>query len=395
MTSQRNNAIPVVAFIDAKKCVVDTNSNQPRSRVSSLSSFFSTNSFDEGSHEMFGFRRFARSYLVGSEKSGKKTINKPEVQCINSNWNNESKGTYVINVDGLATSSSHRKSTSAQKSFGRNMNPEARTNTQRLNVNGELVDYELDVFGVPQKIPDLFKEECGTDVVTQGKPVYSASSSEEEPSDTNLRPKSIILERIPRNTGLGSILSQVCGGPLERVEVHRTGSDATLKRVELRFLTNEGARSFMKFGRTNMFKINGIHLNPEWGKCTDAKGYFTKGSSGDSFDEDIGICRCLVLKKYITTNKKFKHGENIKGFISDSLDVAEIKRDFGISGEILEIAPIVSRKLCISISYYSIDSAMRTMDDYENPNSYLHKKYFRHWAVWYGKDITDRPCIEL
>lgn len=395
MTSQRNNEIPVRALLDSKKCMMDTNLNPPRSRVSSLSSFFSTNSFDESSREMFGFRRFARSYLLGSEKSGKKNVIKPESQCTNSNLNKESKGTCVINVDDLATSTSHRKTASTQKSFGRNMNPEASTNIQRFNVNGELVDYELDIYGVPQKIPDLFKEEGGTDIVAQGKLLYSASSSEEEPSDTIIRPKAIILERIPRSTGLGSILSQVCGGPLERVEVYKKDSDDSLRRVELRFLTNEGARSFMKFGRTNMFKINGIHLNPEWGKYTDSKDDSMKGSSGDSSDEDIGICRCLVLKKYITTNKKFKHGDNPKGFISDSLDIEEIKRDFGISGEILEIAPIVSRKLCISISYYCIDSAMRTMDDYENPNTYLHKKYFRNWAVWYGKDITDRPCIEL
>lgn len=389
MTASRNNSIPAYVYLDGKRNVENLQLNQGRSRVSSISSFFSSSTMeDNGNHELFGFRRFARNHLLGSEKSTRfKTARQ-------SNLPNEQSSDNCYAQMNAVPHQLQFKSTTNKNKLGMNMDQEPSTKTHRLNVNGEMVDYELDVFGVPQRIPDLFQEDNAYAAV-DGENIYVTSSSEDELLENNVRPKAIVLGNIPKRTGIASILAQIHAGPLENIIVH-TDDEQALKKIELDFLTHEAAYSFMKYGRTNMFKINGQHLTPEWGKSSEHKT--KKGNEWDdqqSSSDDQDFCRSLIMKKYINCTKRTKYSEAYKKSPLEPLNLSEIKQDFGTFGEILEITPVVSRKLCISINFFNMESAMKAMKEYENPNSDLHKAYFNNWAIWYGKDITDRPCIAL
>ncbi|GAV54984.1 hypothetical protein ZYGR_0AS03070 [Zygosaccharomyces rouxii] len=389
MTASRNNGIPAYVYLDGKRNVENLQLNQTKPRVSSLSSFFSTSTMeDNGNHELFGFRRFARNYLLGSDKSTKfKTARQGNLPNEQSSYN------CYAQVNAAPHQLQFRGNASNNKP-GMNMDPEPSIRTQRLNVNGEMVDYELDVFGIPQKIPDLFQED-NVYTTMDGENACVTSSSEDELLENNVRPRAVVLGNIPKSTGIASILAQLHGGPLENIAIH-TGDAQTLKKVQLDFLTHEAAYSFMKYGRTNMFKINGQHLTPEWGRISDHK--IKKSNEWDdqqSSNEDQDFCRCLIMKKYINCAKRTKYSDAYKESPLEPLNLSEIKQDFGNFGEILEITPVVSRKLCISVNFFSMESAMKAMREYENPTSNLHKAYFDNWAIWYGKDITDRPCIAL
>lgn len=389
MTLQRDeNLIAENKVFDAIKNRENSNSNLSRSRVSSLSSFFSTSSVDQKSHSVFGFRKFAKTYLAGSGKSSKRSSSKLTDRLESSFTSRHSinRPTYV---EGFFPARHQERKSYAdfQRQLEKN---ELEVSAKIQKVAEGVVDYHLDIYGVPQKVPDLSKGESDSDsgVFMQ----FDDEVCEEKPLKDEQPSRSIVLANIPNNTGLGSILSQICGGPLESVLLCKNEAENLARRAELNFLTTEGARSFMKFGSTNLFKINGVHLVPCWANQPDA---MVPALSAELFEEIPEVCRCLIMKKYATNTKRYKHGESSKDPPPDVLDMAEIRHDFGLFGTVQDIAPIVSRKLCISVSFYSVHSAIRAMNDYEDPTSVFYKKYFKNWAVWYGKDITDRPCFEL
>lgn len=203
----------------------------------------------------------------------------------------------------------------------------------------------------------------------------------------------IVINDIPLNTGLESILNQIYGGSIAKVEPQFYDSDlGRLKKIEIKFVSPEGAQEFMKYGCSNLFKVNGIHLNPQWTLKEDALLYEKVFKSLTSQTKSEKVCRCLILKKYPTKNN-LRYVQISKQPPLDTIDVIEIRRDFEKYGPILDITPVISRKLCISIIFYDILSAMKAMQSYEDKLSYTHEKYYKSWAIWYGKDLTDRPAI--
>ncbi|QLL30956.1 hypothetical protein HG536_0A07710 [Torulaspora globosa] len=391
MSIRRDETITANRFFDAIKNPENNNLNVARSRVSSLSSFFSTSATDGESRSIFGFRKFAKACLLGSGKSGKRNTSKIFTDQNVPNITYRQDNTVLNGSEGFLYGVSGEKL--SYSNYQRQLEKNGADNiarTRQINLGSEVFDYQLDSYGVPQRIPDLFKEDNDTEI--KDSVISSTSSNEDKLTEGKFEQRSIVLANVPRSTGLSSILSQVCGGPLETILLHRSEIDRTLIRVELDFLTRDGAVSFMKYSRTNLFKVNGVHLVPEWKKLSELQ----LPPLSDEFLEEIPeVCRCLIMKKYASGNKKYRHGDNSKEPALDNLDISEVKRDFEVFGEIQEIAPIISRKLCISISFYCVHNAIRAMDEYENPASQLYRKYFKTWAVWYGKDITDRPCTEI
>lgn len=379
------NLIVGSKFYDKMRNSENRSSNLPRSRVSSLSSFFSSSSVDQKPQSVFGFRRFAKTYFLGS---GRRTSSKL-VGNQSSNLSTRQSVNRVSYLDRQLPLRTQEMIYDAKGQQQANGNEREATIGMQKGTEGVL-NYRFDLYDVPRMVSDLSNEESNPEsaavinfncILDVGYPYEDKNSS-----------RSVILAEIPVNTGLGSILSQICGGPLEAVLTDRSGSDNGLTHVRLDFLTTEGARSFMKYGSSNLFKINGVHLVPEWAKHTET---MSPALSAEFFEEIPEVCRCLIMKKYMNGVKRYKHNDPSKDSVPDILDVAEIRRDFAVFGKIQDIAPIVSRKLCISISFYSVHSAIRAMDEYEDPTSTLNKKYFKNWAIWYGRDITDRPCIEL
>lgn len=389
MTTQRDETITANRYFEAMKNSENNNANAARSRVTSLSSFFSTSAIEGESRSIFGFRKFAKACLLGSGKTSKRNSSKISTEQCGPHLSCRQDNSVLNGTDGRAITSEKLCFAKYQRQLEKN-GVDTTPKIRRGNVVSQLFDYQLDSYGVPQRVPDLFKEEIIAGI--KDSVIYTTSSDEDELCEEKFERRSIVLVNVPRSTGLSSILSQVCGGPLETILLHRSEIDNTLIRVELDFLTSNGAVSFMKYGKTNLFKVNGLHLVPQWKKVSEIQ---RPALSDEFLDEIPEVCRCLIMKKYASGGKRYKHGEHSREPMIDNLDIKEIKRDFEAFGQIQDISPIVSRKLCISVSFYCVHDAIQAMDDYENPSSQLYRKYFKTWAVWYGKDITDRPCIEI
>lgn len=214
----------------------------------------------------------------------------------------------------------------------------------------------------------------------------------------------IHLHKMPTNTGLHSILSQVYGGPLEKVSVLKNeDSTSSVKCIQLHFATHDGARKFIEYGRTNLFEVNGQHINVEWApqninvnsnanfECIKA---FVDPKKNEA-REVRGARRCVILKRNSANDTALGSRRNLsssKQFLHP-LDVKELRKDFERFGEIVEITPMISRKLCISIHYYDVRSAISVIENYNQTNTYFNRKYHGDWTLAYGRDVTDRPCF--
>ncbi|KAK6458576.1 uncharacterized protein RJT20DRAFT_4168 [Scheffersomyces xylosifermentans] len=207
----------------------------------------------------------------------------------------------------------------------------------------------------------------------------------------------VVISGIPNSAEVNGVLSQVYGGPLERLVFHENGGSHTL---ELYFLFPDHAKRFMAYATcTRLFIVNGVPLTVEWASKSNTEDL-------DSFHplvpkpllQDVvhhGSRRCLIFSKVIAGKKirepnKMFYPEPTTHF-SKNLNISEIKNDFSKFGAILDICPVISRKLCFSLQYADIRSAILAKMEVELDGSTINMKY-GGWYVWFGRDITDRPC---
>jgi len=246
-------------------------------------------------------------------------------------------------------------------------------------------------------------------------------------SSTNLKPQEIhqLSKPIPGRrvvqlknfssfVGIKSVLAQVCGGPLERVAIIRSGSSSSqqlqlqtnynqLKNntLELWFLYPHDADSFMTFCSSGMFLINGFHYEPQWApKHHQHKPHETYHLQPDeSVSEQMinhGARRCLILKKYIPKRVKpsSKHLYPSPNSHLSELNIEEIKFDFTTFGKIIDVTPVISKKLCVAIHFFDVESAINAKKSFLDHSSGFYMKY-REWTLWYGKDPAEKPCINI
>ncbi|QHS76331.1 Ssp2p [Saccharomyces paradoxus] len=344
------------------------------SRRSSFFSFFNDSSGSNG-NELIGFRRFAKAYLFGGEAGSCGTDSYTPVRA---NVNKRRPKKEDRNVQQLWKRQHH--SQGCFFSIDGDSNKETEAPVNKFYENGEYINQDLVVKG------KIYPEETGV----ADKKIAGCQNP------GFLKTRSISINDIPRGTGISSVLSQVRGGSLERIVVYRYDTpERSLHKVDLFFLNYDGAQSFMRYAKTNIFKVNGVQLKPEWIFLESTYENVMKEQSVNRIVEgEKLISRCLIVKKSSTKTTLNKSNLD-KGQTLENIDIRELEKDFQNFGEVLEITPIVSRKLCISIFFYDISSAMRAMEEYEQKGSYLNNKYFKTWTIWYGKDITDQPCIDL
>ncbi|CUS20406.1 LAQU0S01e05886g1_1 [Lachancea quebecensis] len=212
-----------------------------------------------------------------------------------------------------------------------------------------------------------------------------------------------ILE-LPQGVGIQSLLSQVYGGPLEKVHVSKDSRDTLTKGVQLHFLFNEDAKSFISYGLSNNFRINGFIVKPQWAPkstCSLSNMNFgevkdmvtTNASTGRQ--EGTRTRRCIVVKKTGCTKSPRSRQLHSNRQSLCSFDFKDLRKDFEQFGEIAEISPMISRKLCVSVSFYDIRSAINALESFEKPDSFMHKKYNQDWTMAYGRDTTDRACYHM
>ncbi|CAB4253240.1 similar to Saccharomyces cerevisiae YOR242C SSP2 Sporulation specific protein that localizes to the spore wall [Maudiozyma barnettii] len=204
-------------------------------------------------------------------------------------------------------------------------------------------------------------------------------------------PTRVVVKHIPKEIGIDNVVSQIKGGPLRQISCIDTPQE--YKEAVIDFIYPQDATEFLKYANTNLFKVNGIHLQACL--CTDNE---TKEKnlahllSLTSKNKDPQITRCLILKK----NGKKRVVKRYSNGSSNSLlpfDPQEILDDFSVFGELQGLTPIISRKLCVSVLFMDVFSAMQAMRSLQDINSFLHKKYYKTWAIWYGPDLTEQPCL--
>ncbi|CAI2028615.1 hypothetical protein SEUBUCD646_0H02750 [Saccharomyces eubayanus] len=344
-----------------------------RSRKPSFFSFFNDTSSSNG-NELVGFRRFAKAYLFGDETDSCGTDSYTPVKAIA----NKRRSKKEHKNDQQLWKRQHN-SQGCSFFIEDDINKKAETAVKDLYGNGKYNGHD-----------SVFKGAQYTEETEYNEKATEAQNS------TFPKTRSVSINDIPRGTGIGSVLSQVRGGSLERIVVYRYDTpERSLHKVDLFFLNYDGAQSFMKYATTNIFKVNGTHLRPEWIFLESTYENIMKEQSVNRIlDEEKLISRCLIVKKSSSKTIVTKPSQD-KSQSLENIDIQELEKDFQNFGEVLEITPIVSRKLCVSIFFYDISSAMRAMEEYEQKGSYLYNKYFKTWTIWYGKDITDQPCIDL
>ncbi|KAI5950592.1 hypothetical protein CANMA_005252 [Candida margitis] len=234
----------------------------------------------------------------------------------------------------------------------------------------------------------------------------------------------VVLSNLDASMGINSIIQQVCGGPLEKVV------KVSSHRVKLYFIFPQQAKQFYQYGSaTGLLKVNGTRLNVSWEEedyqealqkqKEDVENYNlsignfkgninSKGMALDSsftltralYNEILtnGCRRCLIVSRIIV-GKKIRPGDKMfypepEIHYSQDLQIKNIREDFEQFGEVMDIGSVISRKLSFSVFYYDIKSAIKAKTEFETNGSTLHRKY-KDWAIWYGKDITDRACFVL
>lgn len=253
--------------------------------------------------------------------------------------------------------------------------------------------------------------------------------------------KIVAITQIGKPLSISSLLSQIYGGPLEKVELvlrdqqrHFYNDDSLYQTEErtdwskvsvfLYFTCNEDAMSFYRYSKSDMFKVNGDSLNTLWMPDVD-EDVDEGGNKGQQIQlrrrqlqQAMGGAerarRVLVLKRPIE-EKAYNRGPISHSFtrknghlslvsechttVKHNLDIdpKEIKRDFGEYGHLIEVFPIVSRKLSFGVHYYNVASAILVKRVLENATEErfsavdleMRRKYGA-WHVWYGRDPTER-----
>ncbi|CCD24935.1 Ssp2p NDAI_0E01190 [Naumovozyma dairenensis CBS 421] len=298
--------------------------------------------------ELFGFRRFTRTYILSSSKerkTGKKSGSSDIsiIQCSSKSTN------YYNCLTGLPLSKRIKT------------DPKSKEILCHISLKAE------------PKIQ-----------------AYTADDSKyiEESHFANVTDKQrrmIIIRNIPKETGIHSIVAQISGGPIENFnfyQQHKLSSPSNVLKIA--FIASEGAQQFMKYGNTNLFKVNGIHLKPEWfvdsNLCIPSKTVPSKTLLNYN-----GKCRCLFMKQLPLKDH----------LVLNSLYLKRIRSDFECFGEIVDISPLISRRPCLYIQFYDIYSAVRVLEAYEDRHSRIHQQYFEKWSIYYGKDLTDTACYQL
>lgn len=210
----------------------------------------------------------------------------------------------------------------------------------------------------------------------------------------------VVIKDITGMCGAKSVVSQICGGPLERIVFHEHKKDST---IELYFIFPEHAKKFYNYGTsTGLLVLNGGFLSLEWANRTNTHDFEHYHPSVPKYLMNeisfYGARRCLIFSKSVpdklTRHSYVMHYPSPRTHLSKDLDIEEIKKDFAAFGEIIDIASVISRKLCFCLNFADIRSAIIAKKECELEGSLFNSKY-NNWSIWYGKDPTDRPCLTI
>lgn len=211
----------------------------------------------------------------------------------------------------------------------------------------------------------------------------------------------LVMKNIPAKVGIDSIMSQIYGGPLERLILHH---DLKSSWAEISFIKPHHAQQYYNYGtKTGLLIINGIKLTLEWADASNTENMTNEHPPISKYllneIDNHGSRRCLIFTKDVfqknlikSTNKL--HYPDPKIHLSKGVNFRNIKRDFGHFGELVSINPVISKKLSFSIVFADIRSTIIAKRVCETKGTKMNSCY-GDWNIEYGKDSADRPCLTV
>lgn len=193
--------------------------------------------------------------------------------------------------------------------------------------------------------------------------------------------------------GMNDVLSQVCGGPLEKVVKY---DQCTSEVLEIHFIYPSHAHKFYNYtNTTGFFVVNGHKLRVDWVPCPE-HAIVKKSLMHDV--KVYGARRCLIFSKEIPgkplrrLNSIYYPSPTLN--YSPDLCIETIKRNFSDFGALVGITSIISSKLSFSLHFFDIESAIFAKSECEEEGTDLHAKY-KSWSIQYGKDPTEKTCMVI
>lgn len=221
------------------------------------------------------------------------------------------------------------------------------------------------------------------------------------PSSTGLekplQKRVVVISGLPQKVSVPAVVAGICGGALEKIVYY----DKMKPELEVYFLSPGSAAKFYEYATTSgLFNVNGNRVKVSWAENTDgSKGhapipvYLAEEVEAFHASRVITFSKATKTKTSKVTLSKRIHPKATDHFVKD-FNVESIKWDLVQFGGIVEVTPVVSRKLSVSIQFTDIRSAILVMHAMEQKTSMLHSKYSL-WTARYGKDPADRPCLCL
>lgn len=204
----------------------------------------------------------------------------------------------------------------------------------------------------------------------------------------------VSLSGMTPSTSLAAVVGAVCGGALEKV----THSPET-QRVDVHFLRALDADNFVRYATLALFTgVNGTVLRVAW--APNSRGLKTGHSPVPRYIteevESYHASRTITLSRSVvkTPSKvaaKRRYPDALENFTA-TFNVDALRWDFAQFGVIIEVTPMVSSKLSVSVQFADIRSAVLAMHTLRQRGSLMHLKYAR-WTSKFVRDATQRPCL--
>lgn len=222
-------------------------------------------------------------------------------------------------------------------------------------------------------------------VVAANKPKSSVSAGRSSVTPTTQQlslgsNERLVILTVDPSWSAHSVLSQVCGGPLERIR--RSGHS-----LELCFLHSACAQRFYFYTRSGQFVVRGQFLEAS---CPQDVSLFSAPSEDLRNDPDYrdailhGARRTISIHTFV--------GGADRRLTASRVTVRELKAIFESVGTVLNIRPMFARKsVAYAIQYEDVLSAIRAKNAFDHglaPFSSLGS-----WTANFVKDSTERPCV--
>ena len=362
------------------------------SRITSLTSMWSDNTYSE-KNEKVGIRRLARACTKSLSQWNSGILNsEDEGNDLSTRY---SRNSYLSNRSLLEAD--YKKLSHVEKKHENEIELRKlrKLHFDRPTSTGESTrNQQRKALGISK--PSL--ENIANNSVRE--PKLDVTKTTRKPLDLFQPKRVVVIKDMIKTCGAKSIISQICGGPLERIVFHEHKQGLIM---ELYFIFPEHAKNFYNFGsNTGLLILNGERLAIEWANRTNTNEVehchpFVPKYLMHEINY-YGARRCLIFSKTVpdklTRRSHTMHYPSPKTHLSKDLDIEEIRKDFAAFGEIIDIASVISRKLCFCLHFADIRSAILAKKECELEGSLFNSKY-NNWSIWYGKDPTDKPCLSV